>query len=475
MGRSLRSFNRAGSQLRSAHAPSAGFGNGRARRHQSTVVRSRFSVGRPQTVRTRSGSPEKSRSPRNSRAISTISNWTNRTAKVLPSYKPILKRDRYSNACGPGAPSAKRICNSSPASCSPFCNTSTIAAPPSSIGIIKPSNILLGDRSGHDVGSVYLVDFGSVRAIAAREDSTVTVVGTYGYMPPEQFGGRSVPATDLYALGATIVYLATGERPSDLPQKDLRIQFESRARLSRSFARWLQRMVEPSLDCRFRSATEALQALDQPFNRKRAAPRDRQPSRGQQNRVVPGRQPPGDRFATARFRLESDPQRFGSLLLRTVRFFRHHAHDAPHLPRPALQWFSSIGGSLVGDRAVRSLAWGLELYLLCRTLFLLFGKVRFRADARQASIFWQLWFFRWRARSGARQDISQIVRSQGGIRSAKHGEFSRADRIEVPSEVALWVGTKKYVIGCGPEQTSPELHWLAAELGRFLKLPVRDR
>jgi serine/threonine protein kinase len=51
---------------------------------------------------------------------------------------------------------------------------------------LKPSNILLGDRTGNSVGSVYLVDFGAVQA--ARTGGTITVVGTYGYMPPEQFG-----------------------------------------------------------------------------------------------------------------------------------------------------------------------------------------------------------------------------------------------------------------------------------------------
>ena len=59
---------------------------------------------------------------------------------------------------------------------------------------IKPSNILLANRSGHSVGQVYLVDFGSVQTLAGKEGGTVTVVGTYGYMPPEQFGGRAVPA-----------------------------------------------------------------------------------------------------------------------------------------------------------------------------------------------------------------------------------------------------------------------------------------
>jgi serine/threonine protein kinase len=84
---------------------------------------------------------------------------------------------------------------------------------------IKPSNILLGERSGNSVGQVYLVDFGSVQTVLATENGTRTVVGTYGYMPPEQFGGRTVAASDLYSLGATLIYLMTGKSPSRFTAK----------------------------------------------------------------------------------------------------------------------------------------------------------------------------------------------------------------------------------------------------------------
>ncbi|HEY9302640.1 MAG TPA: serine/threonine-protein kinase, partial [Phormidium sp.] len=127
---------------------------------------------------------------------------------------------------------------------------------------IKPSNILLGDRSGNSVG-IYLVDFGSVQTVAAQEGATRTVVGTYGYMPPEQFGGRTVPASDLYSLGATLIYLLTGVHPTDLPQREFRIQFEQKTNLSLTFSDWLRRMCEPNLENRFDSAYQALQALNQ--------------------------------------------------------------------------------------------------------------------------------------------------------------------------------------------------------------------
>ncbi len=136
---------------------------------------------------------------------------------------------------------------------------------------IKPSNILLTNRSGNSVGQVYLVDFGSVQNLAATEGSTITVVGTYGYMPPEQFGGRCVPASDLYSLGATLIYLVTGLHPTELPQKDLQIQFRQSSNLSEEFADWLEWMSEPSLTQRFASTKIAIAALKKPRPRNKAA------------------------------------------------------------------------------------------------------------------------------------------------------------------------------------------------------------
>ena len=126
---------------------------------------------------------------------------------------------------------------------------------------IKPSNILLTDRTAHSVGQVYLVDFGSVQTLAAREGGTITVVGTYGYMPPEQFGGRAVPASDLYSLGATLIYLASGMHPADLPQDELRLEFEEFVQLSPKIVGCLQALTQPGLGKRFSSAESTVIAL----------------------------------------------------------------------------------------------------------------------------------------------------------------------------------------------------------------------
>ncbi|MGB7710601.1 MAG: serine/threonine-protein kinase [Microcoleus sp.] len=129
---------------------------------------------------------------------------------------------------------------------------------------IKPSNILLKNRSGNSVGEVYLVDFGAVQTLATQQGKTVTVVGTYGYMPPEQFGGRAVPASDLYGLGATLIALITKQHPADLPQKDLQIEFEQFTQLSPAFTNWLKWMTHPSLESRPASAQIAKEVLEKP-------------------------------------------------------------------------------------------------------------------------------------------------------------------------------------------------------------------
>lgn len=121
---------------------------------------------------------------------------------------------------------------------------------------IKPSNLIWGEDD-----RIYVVDFGAVQARAATQDQTFTVVGTYGYTPLEQYGGRAVPASDLYALGATLIHLATGRAPADLPQKQMRLHFRDQVSLDPSWIRWLEQITEPNVDRRFPSARQALAQL----------------------------------------------------------------------------------------------------------------------------------------------------------------------------------------------------------------------
>lgn len=122
---------------------------------------------------------------------------------------------------------------------------------------IKPQNIICQPD-----GQIVLVDFGAVQdAYHHTLAAGSTVVGTFGYMAPEQFRGQSCPATDLYGLGATLIALMTGKEPADLPQQNLKLQFRRHLRSSRRLSKWLEQMLEPAVEDRFQSADEALAAL----------------------------------------------------------------------------------------------------------------------------------------------------------------------------------------------------------------------
>jgi len=70
---------------------------------------------------------------------------------------------------------------------------------------LKPSNVLLGD-----VGP-YIIDFGVVLSPKATRMTSSLVVGTPSYMAPERIhGGEATPAADVFSLGATLVFAATG-------------------------------------------------------------------------------------------------------------------------------------------------------------------------------------------------------------------------------------------------------------------------
>jgi eukaryotic-like serine/threonine-protein kinase len=74
---------------------------------------------------------------------------------------------------------------------------------------LKPSNVLLAEDGPR------VIDFGISRAVEASAlTHTGQVVGSPGFMSPEQAEGREVgPASDVFSLGAVLVFAANGEGP----------------------------------------------------------------------------------------------------------------------------------------------------------------------------------------------------------------------------------------------------------------------
>jgi eukaryotic-like serine/threonine-protein kinase len=122
---------------------------------------------------------------------------------------------------------------------------------------VKPANLVLDDAN-----RLRLVDFGSVKEGFRRDaELASTIVGTYGYMAPEQFQGRASIQSDLYGLGATVVHLLSHVPPSELPQDGLKLDFHASVKASPGMLVWLDRMLEPDPRQRFANAKQALTAF----------------------------------------------------------------------------------------------------------------------------------------------------------------------------------------------------------------------
>ncbi|MEG4421584.1 serine/threonine-protein kinase [Microcoleus sp. LAD1_D5] len=310
---------------------------------------------------------------------------------------------------------------------------------------IKPSNILLHSRSGHSVGQVYLVDFGSVQNQAAKFGGTITVVGTYGYMAPEQFGGRSVPASDLYGLGSTLIYLVTGLHPTELAQQDLKIQFADRiTHLNPNLVDWLEWMTEPSLSKRLSSAEEALRCLKNPssIDKKSIA---LQPQ-GSDIKLTKNSEfieiifpPPGVGFGLIAL--------FSTAVAATAILWGNFDYNKPFI------------NSEINLLILVMIAESLSVAVAVMFLFALFRKLRLRIDRQQISCTSYLLGLRWNhLEPAARQDISYLKIEKIGANL---------------SEVIVKAGNQKYRLGVKQKLSEAEIEWLATELSQWLGLKIK--
>lgn len=127
---------------------------------------------------------------------------------------------------------------------------------------IKPANLII-DSNGTDY-SVFVVDFGAVQNAAKQTmGGGSTIVGTFGYMAPEQFQGLATTASDLYGLGMTLVHMLSGLPPTEMAKKRLQVDFRKYVQVSPTFEYVLDRLIAPVPEDRFESAVHAWRVLDE--------------------------------------------------------------------------------------------------------------------------------------------------------------------------------------------------------------------
>jgi serine/threonine protein kinase len=340
---------------------------------------------------------------------------------------------------------------------------------------LKPSNILLGDRSGNSVGKVYLVDFGSVQTVAAPEGGTMTVVGTYGYMPPEQFGGRVVPASDMYSLGATLIYLVTGKHPADLPHRDLRIQFEQVANINPAFAEWLRLMTEPSLDRRCPSAREALQALEEEQSQELFVP-----EANKAISILKFSKPTGSKIVLTKneeFLEIVIPPRGFTVSTVFLGLFTIAWNSVTILWALAILFMYSPVNITAVLYCLPFL--GAGCFMASYALSVFFESTRLRVEPFSISLTKEMWRRKYsHLDSTFRQAITKLEYISNHIVMNSHGHD-----VQVPPQLIIWLGVKKLILWVGklpeenngniiPIQSTPEIEWLAQELSDWLGIPI---
>ncbi|MEO6953518.1 MAG: serine/threonine-protein kinase [Polyangia bacterium] len=133
---------------------------------------------------------------------------------------------------------------------------------------VKPSNLIVDGR-----GNVKIVDFGIARASSgAQLTQAAALMGTPGYMAPEQAQGKTVDSrADVYALGLTMFEMLTGAAPffaedpialvvmnMQQPLPDLR----QRGNFPPELVRLVEQMAEKDPDARPQSCDAVARALE---------------------------------------------------------------------------------------------------------------------------------------------------------------------------------------------------------------------
>ena len=129
---------------------------------------------------------------------------------------------------------------------------------------IKPENILVDEQI-----NVYLIDFGFARIGSHDVAGSSVFKGTPGFILPEEMF-KPTNATDLYALGATLICLLTGIKSTKIDELQdgydpYVINFRHLLpQVSLRFIGWLEKMVQPEQKDRFTNAELALESLNSP-------------------------------------------------------------------------------------------------------------------------------------------------------------------------------------------------------------------
>ncbi|BAB75431.1 protein serine-threonine kinase [Nostoc sp. PCC 7120 = FACHB-418] len=131
---------------------------------------------------------------------------------------------------------------------------------------VKPENLIRRAVNG----KLVLIDFGSIQSVNFGIDEQVSIyqvpATSLGYIPPEQFIGKTQINSDIYALGMIAIQALTGLEPLQLkidPDSNEIIWRFADTPVSDYLAAILSQMIRYNFQERFQSAAEVLRVLQQ--------------------------------------------------------------------------------------------------------------------------------------------------------------------------------------------------------------------
>ncbi|GEM_PF-4574042 len=132
--------------------------------------------------------------------------------------------------------------------------------PPIIFRDLKPDNIMV-DKNG----DVKLIDFGIARHFTPGKKSDTMLFGTFGYAPPEQYGGGQTDArSDEYALAATLHHVLTGRDPTQHSSFVFPPARQLNPAVPDGFSAALQKALSPNPGDRWATVDEFCQAISPP-------------------------------------------------------------------------------------------------------------------------------------------------------------------------------------------------------------------
>lgn len=127
---------------------------------------------------------------------------------------------------------------------------------------ISPENIFICEDL-----TVKLIDFGAAKQVYLDGEQTMSVVLKPGYAPPEQYEKKDKqgPWTDIYALGATLYFAATGEKPEEsfgrVLEDTIKPVCEVNPEIPRAMSQVIMRAMSVKIEDRYQTVEAMREAL----------------------------------------------------------------------------------------------------------------------------------------------------------------------------------------------------------------------